>query len=151
MSEKITLIQRGPLPPRMESLGFKKTNMFNCLFSPEYPCSPPCSPAHNKTSTSVSAIRLGPIIRNPSGKRIDRELIIDANLLQKMKKLNLCSRHYLREDCAPKCKRNHLYPRPLSLEEHNAVWFLARASLCQSLKRNSNCNDGNCIYGHRYS
>jgi hypothetical protein len=84
------------------------------------------------------------------GKRIDKDLAIDANVLKKIKGLSLCSRHYLREDCVQGCGYSHKYPRPLSIEEYDVVWYLARAGLCQNLTRNADCNDERCIYGHRH-
>jgi hypothetical protein len=151
VSQKITLLQSGPLPPRMESLGFKKTDLFNPLFSSEIPSSTSSSPTPFKSFPHVNSVRLGPIIRNSSGKRIDKELSVDSSLLQRMKAFNLCSCHYLREDCVQKCRRSHAYARPLSLEEHDAVWYLARSALCKSVKQKSDCNDDRCIYGHRRS
>jgi hypothetical protein len=151
VSDKITLLLRGPLAPRMESLGFKKTDLFNSLFSSEIPSSPSDSPTVFRSFPLVNSVRLGPIVRNSLGKRIDKDLIVDQSLLQRMKGFNLCAWHYLREDCVQKCKRSHAYPRPLSLEEHDAIWYLSRSGLCRSVKRSTDCDDDRCIYGHRYS
>ena len=149
VSEKITLLQTGPLARGMESLGFKKTDILNSLFSSESSSFTPRSPTFIKPLPVVKSERLGPVIRDSKGKRIDKDLSIDSNLLQKMKKLNLCGWHYLREDCVHGCKRSHAYPRPLSPEEYDAVWLMTRTGgLCHNIKKNKDCTDDRCIYGH---
>jgi len=93
--------------------------------------------------------RLRPIIRNGLGKRTDKVLSIDKGLMQDMRKKNLCTWHYLRSDCSlGPCKRNHNYPRPLSAEEFDALWFVARQGMCHSSRKGRVCDDDQCIYGH---
>lgn len=114
----------------------------------------PSRPQENLVSNPVSnpvsnSGRLRPIIRNNSGKRIDKKLSVEESLIQAMKKRNLCSWHYLRADClASSCKRNHSYPRPLSPAEYDAQWCIARHGLCYRLRRGNNCDDDQCMYGH---
>lgn len=152
ISEKITLLKTGPLVRGMESLGFKKTELFNSLFSSETSSFTPGSPTFIKPLSVVQSERLGPIIRDKKGNRIDKILSIDPSLLQRMKKLNLCGWHYLREDCVHEHNRSHAYPRPLSVEEYDAVWYLTRiGGLCYNVKKNKDCTDDKCIYGHRPS
>lgn len=151
VSEKITLLKNGPLARGMESLGFKTTESFSSIFSSGTPGFTPGSPALIKTLPVVKSERLGPVVRDANGKRIDKELSINYHLLERMRKLNLCSWHYLREDCVHNCKRNHMYPRPLCPEEYDAVWYLARAGLCHNARGKADCNDDKCIYSHRSS
>jgi hypothetical protein len=152
VSEKITLLKTGPLARGMESLGFKKTELFNSLFSSESSGLTPTSPKFMKSLPVVGSERLGPIKRNSNGKRIDKDLSVDPKLLERMKKFNLCGWHYLREDCVHGHNRSHDYPRPLSLEEYDAVWYLTRAGgFCHNARGNRDCNDDRCIYRHRSS
>lgn len=150
-SEKITLLQAGPMTWGMASLGFKKTDLLNCLFSSESPGFTPSSLTITKSLPVVKSERLGPIIRDSNGKRTDKVLSVSPALVEKMKKLNLCAWHYLREDCVG-CKRSHAYPRPLSPDEYDAVWFLTRTGgLCYVAMKNKDCSDDRCIYRHRSS
>lgn len=96
--------------------------------------------------------RLRPVLRNVAGKRVDKNLSADANLVQEMKKLKLCSWHHLRSDCQlASCKRNHDYPRPLSPAEYDALWIGTRQGICRRLRKDGDCNDDQCIYGHGFN
>jgi hypothetical protein len=152
-SEKITLLQAGPLTRGMGSLGFKKTDLFNSLFSSESSSFTPRSPTLIKPLPVVKSERLGPIIRDNKGNRIDRILSVSPKVLEQIKKLNLCGWHYLREDCvAQGCKRSHAYPRPLSPEEYDAVWLLTRTGgMCYNISKKKDCSDDRCIYRHHSS
>jgi hypothetical protein len=93
--------------------------------------------------------RLRPIFRNGAGKRVDKILSVDKRLLQEMRERNLCSWHYLRSDCQKNpCKRHHTYPRPLSPEEYDAQWLVARQGVCYTLRKGGSCDDDQCMYGH---
>lgn len=93
--------------------------------------------------------RLRPILRNSAGKRIDKVLTVDVSLVQEARKHNLCSWHYLRADCqVSSCKRNHIYPKPLSQGQYDAQWTVARQGLCHRLRKGRDCDDDQCIYGH---
>jgi hypothetical protein len=97
--------------------------------------------------------RLRPIIREGNGKRLDKRLSVDDNLVITMRSMNLCSWHYLRADCQKQnngCKRDHKYPRPLSPEKFDALWIAARQGMCYTLRKEGSCEDERCIYGHGF-
>jgi hypothetical protein len=175
--ERMTLLSAGAVQPDIGDLGFRTTRIFDSLFGHSGPprvtptatngknvqmppvtvqqivdliTRTPSLPQENLVSNPVSnSGRLRPIIRNNSGKRIDKRLNVEESLIQAMKKRNLCSWHYLRADClASSCKRNHTYPRPLSPAEYDAQWCIARHGLCYRLRRGGNCDDDQCMYGH---
>ena len=174
-SERLTLLLAGHVRPGMSALGFKQTRLFAPLFSSK--SSPSVSqalPNGRVRPLSVSSIqqtvdlitaeassqakekpvkncgRLRPIRRNSMGKRIDKDLSVDARVLQEMRERNLCSWHYLRSDCqkTSSCERNHHYPRPLSAEEYDAQWLIARQGACFTQRKRGNCEDDQCMYSH---
>lgn len=161
----------------MGALGFPTTNIFEPLFTSSNLTLASTLFAQGKNSQPSPAIiqqkvdrilasasstqekpvsnsgRLRPIIRNSAGKRIDKGLRANENLITRMKKHNLCSWHYLRADCmvAPpmgSCKRNHTYARPLSPVEYDAQWCIARQGRCYNLRKGGDCTDDQCMYGH---
>lgn len=164
VSKRITLIQGGDITPEMRSLGFEKTTDIDCVFSPESDLAfvttspleaiPPQIPANSHTATveAESLVstpnRLGPIKRNQSGKRIDREIHVNAKLLETMKPASLCSWYYLRGECTGKCGKNHSFPMPLKDDEFNVVWWLARQGQCYTVKKGKDCDDDKCVYRH---
>ncbi|KAH7323781.1 hypothetical protein BKA65DRAFT_511460 [Rhexocercosporidium sp. MPI-PUGE-AT-0058] len=96
--------------------------------------------------------RLRPVLRNSAGKRVDKKLpyhMYDERV-QKIRSLNICSWHYLRSDHkSDNCRRSHdAYPRPLSSEDYDALWLLARKGFCNRMKMEGDCDDDQCIYGH---
>jgi hypothetical protein len=106
---------------------------------------------HNRHAQFV---RLGPVLRDPSGHRVDKPLQVDEVVVDKIKKLCLCYYLFLRGECvSEKCDRNHAY-RPLTDHEFDALWRLARQGQCfKSRKAIQNggidCSDNMCVYGHR--
>jgi hypothetical protein len=93
--------------------------------------------------------RLRPIRRDGNGNRIDKSLNVNLKLANELRNLNLCNWHYLRADCQNSgCSRDHKYPRPLSQEKYDALWFVARQGMCHSLRKGGSCDDDQCIYGH---
>jgi len=176
ISERITLLSAGPIQPAMGTLGFRATSIFEPLFGSSilsavlstlaYGRSLSQSPTTLKKSVkkSLSSVtasspviekpvynseRLGPILRDKKGKRIDRSLVVEESLAFAMKKRNLCSWHYLRSDCTvDSCPRKHSYPRPLSWAEFDALWFVARQGMCYRLRKGGDCNEDRCMYGH---
>jgi hypothetical protein len=109
------------------------------------------SPAEeNPVSNSA---RLKSVIKYSEGKRIDKVLKVDKNLVQELQIANLCHWHYLRADCKMEgisCKHNHKFPRPLSSTEFDALWSLSRQNTCFRIKKGKVCEDDQCIYGHTY-
>jgi hypothetical protein len=173
-SERITLLSAGLVRSDIRALGFRSTTAFEPLF-----CSPralqPTADVKDRqpsldniqhtldliTSEASSQAkekpvnnsgRLRPILRNSAGKRIDKILSVDVSLVQEIRKHNLCSWHYLRADCqVTSCKRNHIYPRPLSPGEYDAQWTVARQGLCYSLRKGGDCDDDQCMYSHGFT
>lgn len=178
LSERVALLSVGPVRSDMSALGFRTTRLFESLFSSNSSVRVSQSPAKGKVrQLSVSNIqqtldlitaitaeassqvtekpvsncgRLRPVLRNGAGRRIDKVLSVDKRILQDMRERNLCSWHYLRSDCQKKssCKRDHSYPRPLSPEEYDAQWYIARQGACYTLRKGGNCDDDLCMYGH---
>ena len=97
---------------------------------------------------TVNADRLGPVLRNASGQRIDRHLTVDpiTPYLQVLRKANLCSWYYLRGECNG-CSRNH-FVGPLTPHEYDCLWYLTRFGLCFQVRKGKDCDDPKCIYGH---
>jgi len=171
---RVTLLLAGRVRSDMSTLGFRATRLFEPLFSSNSsPSIPQALPNGKARQLSVSNIqqtvdlitaeassqvkeklvkncgRLRPIRRNSVGKRIDKDLSVDPRVLQDMRERNLCSWHYLRSDCQKSsCERNHNYPRPLSAEEYDAQWFIARQGGCYAQRKRGNCEDDLCMYGH---
>jgi hypothetical protein len=106
---------------------------------------------HNRQAQSD---RLGPVLTDISGRRVDRPLQLDEMVVERIKKGVLCYYLYLRGECvSEKCDRNHAH-RPLMDNEFDALWWLARQGKCfKSQKANRNgrndCSDEMCVYGHR--
>jgi len=75
---------------------------------------------------------------------------VEKRLLQEMRERNLCSWHYLRSDCQKRgsCEKDHNYPRPLSPEQYDAQWLVARQGACYTLRKRGDCDDDQCMYGH---
>jgi hypothetical protein len=172
-SERITLLSAGFVRSDINSLGFQCTATFESLFSSSGSTQPATygkgqKPSGNvqhvlESTTSVSSSwakekpvsnsgRLGPVVRNAAGRRVDIGLSVDASLVQEIKNRNLCSWHYLRSDCQmASCKRNHNYPRPLITEEYDALWLFSRQGMCHRLRKGGSCDDDRCIYGHGFA
>lgn len=174
--ERITLVSSGAIRSNLRSLGFRTTSIFEPLFEPLFMSSPailPAQPANGQKPPSPATVqkqvdlitasrsptgpkavknsgRLRPIIRDESGKRIDKTLIVDPSVFQAIKKRNLCSWHYLRADCQEgKCKREHGYQRPLGPAEYDALWcFTRQQGRCFKLAKKGDCEDDQCVYGH---
>lgn len=98
--------------------------------------------------------RLGPVLNDDDGFRVDKPLQVDKTVVERIRKGKLCHFLYLRGECSlHSCKSNHNY-RPLSEDEFDALWSLARLGRCrksQKADRNpqDDCSDALCVYGHR--
>lgn len=98
--------------------------------------------------------RLGPVLRDQDGRRVDRPLQVNQEVLERIKKGGLCYYLFLRGDCvSPMCKRNHVH-RALTDEEFDALCYLARQGRChQNLKADRglgiDCSDVLCVYSHK--
>lgn len=98
--------------------------------------------------------RLGPVLIDDDGLRVDKPLQVDKTVVERIRKAKLCHFLYLRGECSlHSCKSNHSYG-PLSEDEFDALWSLARLGRCrksQKADRNpqDDCSDALCVYGHR--
>ena len=162
--KRITLIKGGQLLLPMESLAFNKTTDIDSVFSSESDvalaeASTLGAGLPNKlgiryTSPRVAShannfqIKLGPIVRDKAGNRIDREIKVNDKLLEAIKPARLCSWYYLRGECNMDCGKSHKYHKPLTDPEFNAVWWLARQGQCFRIKKGKDCDDDKCVYSH---
>lgn len=110
------------------------------------------TPSGRLHKLEVQSGRLGPVLKDEKGWRIDKPLSVGAAVVDRIKKAHLCNFLYLRGECAKSCQRNHDY-RPLSDEEYDALWLLARQGWCYVSRKagqdvNNDCSDAMCIYGH---
>ena len=98
--------------------------------------------------------RLGPVLRDQDGRRVDRPLKVSKPILERVKKGSLCYYLFLRGSCiSPTCGRSHAY-RLLTDEELDALWQLARQGRCYKSQKadryaGDDCSDALCVYGHR--
>ena len=175
-SDRITLLSSGAIQSGISDLGFRTTRVFESLFDSRGSLPVPTaatgfqawkqlqsSPVVKQPRADVftaessklqgkpvaNSGRLRPILRDSNGNRVDKSLKVNGNLANEMRNLNLCNWHYLRADCQNSgCNRGHKYPRPLSPEKYDALWFVARQGMCRSLRKGGSCEDDQCIYGH---
>jgi hypothetical protein len=98
--------------------------------------------------------RLGPVVTNIDGRRVDKPLQMDEVVVERIKRRTLCYHLFLRGECvSEKCDRRHVH-RPLMDNEFDALWWLVRQGQCfkgQQANRESrsNCSDGMWVYNHR--
>lgn len=113
----------------------------------------PETPKKQHLNPSAQTSRLGPVLTDQSGLRVDRPLDVNQAVFERIKKGFLCYYFFLRGECAsPACARNHVH-RPLTDEEFDALWLLARQGRCfknRKADRNADkdCSDAMCVYGH---
>ncbi len=179
VAERITLLEGSPFPAVINNLGLKKTrftSIFNNVMQPaglsrsagsswssvivanrpkqSEPGSSlgPVMPPNGFRNSEAQSDRLGPILTDENGHRFDRPLQVNMTIVDRIKNPPLCYYLFLRGECViSKCRRNHAH-RPLSNEEFDALWWLARQSRCfknQTAENNgSSCLDRMCVYGH---
>ncbi|EPE33630.1 hypothetical protein GLAREA_06643 [Glarea lozoyensis ATCC 20868] len=170
---RISLLETEKMRHEITTLGFKSTTMFRSLFQNDYISAPAlprpelyskklAGPVLQQTGSGVGGLapvteerlvanvaRLGPVLFDSTGKRVDRPLSVDENLLKAMRKHDFCHWHYLRADCVKPCVRRHDYRRPVSDKEFDAIWYLSRFGKCNKMRRmGGNCTDDKCIFGH---
>jgi hypothetical protein len=148
--ERITLLEGSPAPPSIKGLGFKKVTQFLSVFAfrgsqnGTY-SSPQGAPKFFYVVPACQFERLGPMLVNNSGIRADRPLNVPQEVVERMKRLNLCHWLFLRGECRG-CPRNHRH-QTLSDVEFDALWLTARQGRCFKNKREG-CSDPKCIYSH---
>lgn len=108
----------------------------------------PLKAATGFSNTAALSGRLGPVIRNQKGKRIDKVLDVDITspYLGVIRQTRLCPWFYLRGRCDG-CDRNHRVP-PLNARESDYLWYHARHGLCHKVRKGKDCDDPKCVYGH---
>ncbi|KAL8836398.1 MAG: hypothetical protein Q9176_006337 [Flavoplaca citrina] len=109
--------------PAIRNLGFKRKVRFPSVFAPgwtpiahnsgDQAQTPTPATASRVTKapfqcSAVDASRLGPIMKNEQGKRIDKHLRVDPGAVQALMEKNLCTWFYLKGFCAG-CDRNHAH------------------------------------------
>lgn len=166
--DRITLLHGGVIHPRIAELGFRETLQLKSVFAPHKTSAvskvftnSKVSATRMSLSTSVAASltkgplnaaalsdRLGPVLRDDTGKRVDKLLGVDPNTpyMNFLSQANLCGWYYLRGKCDG-CDRNHV-PPPLKAREFDCLWFLTRHGLCFKIRKGKDCDDPKCIYGH---
>ena len=152
--ERITLLQGGSMERRIAKLGFKRTLRLDTLFGCSNEADSVAAPLPNIPSTKsssgdpiIDSERLGPVLRNEQGQRIDRKLDVAETLVSALRNARLCQRLYLRGRCTG-CPHVHTFP-PLNAKSYDALWFIARQNLCHKIRKGEDCNDAKCFYGHR--
>ena len=160
---RITLLHGDVIHPRIAELGFRETLQLKSVFAPRKPSAvskdftnakaPSTSVAasliKDPLNPAVSSDRLGPVLRDDTGKRVDKLLSVDPNTpyMNFLSHANLCGWYYLRGKCDG-CDRNHV-PPPLKAREFDCLWFLTRHGLCFKVRKGKDCDDPKCIYGHK--
>ncbi|KAJ6099177.1 hypothetical protein N7467_000712 [Penicillium canescens] len=95
------------------------------------------------SSTSPKAVE-----RNKYGQRVDRLDFksIPRDDLNRLKKLKLCNYHFLLGECPNEENCYHDHDRKLSRQELHILSAIARMTPCRF---GLDCDDVECIYGHR--
>ncbi|KAL4893456.1 hypothetical protein BDV59DRAFT_177451 [Aspergillus ambiguus] len=85
--------------------------------------------------------------RNRYGQRVDRLdfRAIPRDEMARLKKLKLCNFYFLQGDC-PNDNCHHDHSRKLTKSEHLVLTAIARMAPC---RYGLDCDDPNCMYGHR--
>ncbi|KAK8022579.1 hypothetical protein PG993_013346 [Apiospora rasikravindrae] len=181
IADRITLIKgRSQLPTDIRRLELKRTQ-FNDVFKGLTPIvtaphvaetvwgrttaalkpaahSSEVKPGVSKTPSgfinpAAQFSRLGPVLRDHNGRRVDKALQVDQTVVERLKRGGLCYWLYLRGECATRCDRNHVH-RPLDDDEFDALWWLARKARCFANRKEGragivDCVDAKCVYGHQ--
>ena len=111
------------------------------------------SPLIRYHNTLAMSDRLGPVLKDQGGRRVDRPLQVNPEVMEGLRGQSLCFRLFLRGECAlGKCQRGHVH-QPLTSDEFDALWALARQSQCHKSRRARNlsgeCSDAKCVYSHK--
>ncbi|KAL8649552.1 MAG: hypothetical protein Q9226_005528 [Calogaya cf. arnoldii] len=159
--DRVTLLEGYQVSPAIRNLGFKRSVRFPSVFAPGWTPVGQSSASQAQLPTPVTASRvtkgpfqssavdssrLGPVMKNEKGQRIDKDLNVDPGIVQAIQKKNLCQWLFLKGTCVG-CERNHAHS-PLNKREYNALWSVARRASCYKDRKAKGCNDPTCIYGH---
>lgn len=106
----------------------------------------PVKQVTSNTSSSIKTSSKG-ISTNRLGQRVDRTDDSIANYeIQKVKKLKLCNTFYLQGQKCTSSHCTHRHDYPISNWERKCLREVARMTPCYY---RTECEDGDCIYGHR--
>ena len=160
--ERITLLEGSKVQPKIRALGFEHTIRFETVFdvlkvlegstsiSPSRSSASIMGPSppflHYSVQVQELSERLGPVLRDSKGKRIDKELKVDSSLVNIMRARNLCAWFYLRGECKG-CPRIHSVDI-LEGRNYDALWMVSRRGACNKIRKGKDCDDDRCIYGH---
>lgn len=157
--DRITLLEGCQVGMGIRELGFKRMVRFNSVFAATLGSNTQSVLDQSKTTNKASQAakgpytcaavdprRLGPVLKNDGGLRMDKPLFAKPSLVEAMKKRGLCYSFFLRGHCDG-CNKNHTYP-PLSVQDQDALWVFARQSACYAHAKGKLCEDPQCVYGH---
>lgn len=155
--DRITLLEGGPIHPRIAALGFQRTLKMDTVFAPQKGDSTSSHrPKKSRTVLRLAAVdssdRLPRIMRDETGKRVDKPIDVDvkSNPVKALKEANLCFWYHLRGKCeAEACSRIHTKSKyRLTDESFEILWLLARSQKCRKFKKGKDCADRLCIRRH---
>ncbi|KAJ5398035.1 hypothetical protein N7509_006148 [Penicillium cosmopolitanum] len=108
--------------------------------------SPDFQIVRSKTETSIAPPKT--VERNKYGQRVDRLDFksIPRDELNRLKKLKLCNYHFLLGECPNEENCYHDHDRKLTRQELHILSAIARMTPCRF---GLECDDPECIYGHR--
>ncbi len=106
---------------------------------PNHIASPPPTPQPTPPSSKI-------IPRNRYGQRVDPVMNYDKLEVQRVKKIKMCNVHYLRNDCSFGDGCTHMHTYEPNKNELQTLRYVARMTPCRF---GSDCDDPQCIYGHR--
>lgn len=173
MADRMTLIEGHSFLPSIRRLNLSSTRFDNVFQgpptvreSPSYAATAATRPSEDpkfpKADLSgvvhleVQSHRLSPVVRDASGKRIDRPLKVNKAVADRIARSELCYWLYLRGRCEiandSGHKRNHCH-RSLTDTEYDALWFHARAGRCRrsveaEQGKGLGCIDPLCVHRH---
>ena len=89
------------------------------------------------------------LVHDESGRRVDKPLKINLNsaYINTLRQNKLCGWYHLRGRCDGQCGKNHL-PLVLTPNEFDYLWHVYRQNECHKSRKNKDCTDDKCIYGH---
>ena len=155
--DRITLLEGDTINPRIRALGFRNILKLDTVFAPQTIQAVPVLPStfvgapstQGLTNPAALSDRLGPVLRNESGQRVDKKLHIDPSTpyIHALRQAKMCAWYYLRGRCESNCDKNHFTPA-LKSKEFDFLWFIARHGLCFKMRKEKDCDDPLCVYGH---
>lgn len=169
MADRMTLIAGHSFLPGMRRLGLSSTR-FDLVFqekpavgaNPSYAATVasgtnegpkfPRKDSNGVFHLEVPPHRLGPIVFDAAGSRVDRCLKVDKAVANRIAKGGLCYWLYLRGRCEMVSHNNHGH-RALTDAEYDALLEQARKGRCWKTTKaeqgkGQGCVDALCFYGH---